>query len=144
MMMSTTATSLVPDPSSPAWSIYVDNQIFNLTAVNGQPVSLSLTEINDLALFGLREVALQSFTIGATGVTIIVLLIHWDSKKVRKPLYIINLLGPIILCVQNILSVSMLCQTYNYGVGENILGSAAQYSQASAWGAAFVLFFLLL
>jgi len=45
-MLATTSAIPSPDPTSRDWSIYLDNQSFNVTGLDGTPTTISFSEIN--------------------------------------------------------------------------------------------------
>jgi hypothetical protein len=119
-----------PNPSSAAWSKYLDNQSFNLTGLNGSPVTFTLPEFNSWIRSIASLTSLVGFTIGATGITTIVLLIYIDPKKVRKPLFIVNLLAVTLQCLRGIENLIELNTFYISGLGQTFLNAKAQYSVA--------------
>src|SRR5271154_668645 len=110
-MTSPSSTSIPsPNPSSPAWSIYLDNQSFNLTTLDGSETTLNLSIVNAQTYqIGLVN-AIYGITIGATAVTLIVVFIFADATKMRKPLFILNTLSLIIQFFRGVLSVAMALQ----------------------------------
>ena len=86
--MNSSASSAIPppNPTSAAWSTYMDNQNLNVPTLYGNTTSLPLAAINqEIYLFKTRE-AVYGMEIGATRVTLLVILIFADSKKLRSPL----------------------------------------------------------
>jgi len=132
------STNITHDPSSPAWSYYLDNtQSVNLTTLNGSTVTLSLSALNQENYISLVSTLLYGFSLGATFITIIVQFIYWDSKKSKRPLFIVNFLALILqFCRVSIVSVNAL-QQINYGVGEEFIGAYAQYSHVT-WTTVFI------
>lgn len=130
IMSSTIIPIPTPDPTSAAWNEYIDNQSFNLTGLDGTEVTIPLSALNYMIYVNLAGIAMNGVVIGATGVTMIVLLIFGNRKKARMPLYIINFLSLILQLVRNIITVSGMCQLDVYGFGEIVFGARAQFSKA--------------
>ena len=129
--MSNTATSIpTPNPTSAAWSIYLDSQSFNLTGIDGSTVTLSLAEINGFTHFLLAEQAVQGFIIGVSSLLIIILLLLTTAKKARRLIFILNFLSLVFLCIRSILNVSNFSSQAMNGIGENFLDAIAQYPTA--------------
>src|SRR5579871_3989988 len=92
-MASATASVLTPNPTSPAWSIYVDNQVINFTIMYGGIDSVPLYLIDGSTHQFLSQMGIFGANAGATGVTLIVMFIFTDRKKFRTPLFLVNSLS---------------------------------------------------
>lgn len=126
--MSTTTPT--PDPLSPAWNIYLDNQSFNLTSLDGTPITLSLTEVNDAMYWIIAQTAGYAFTIGFSGMLLIVLGLLTTREKAKRPIFILNVLSLIIILFRSIVATVIECANYQHGIGEFFLGAINQYSVA--------------
>src|SRR5271170_3557998 len=104
LIMSATATAIPsPNPTSRDWSIYVDNQSFNVTSLDGTPATLSFPDINDLVYTIAAEAACAAFALGFVSMLFIVLLLVTPSAKVRKPIFLLNLLSLFLVTFREIL-----------------------------------------
>jgi pheromone alpha factor receptor len=131
-MSASTSAIPSPDPNSPEWSLYLDNQTFNVTGLDGSPTTLTFSGINaETYLVGV-EAACAGFAIGFASMLFIVLLLLAQSK-VRKPIFCLNLASLLLVTIREILVISILCQP-TVGVGEFFLGAMAQYSN-TIWSA---------
>jgi pheromone alpha factor receptor len=128
---STVVAIPTPNPTSAEWSLYVDSQTFNLTFIDGTQVPLSLTDINQFIYIMLSSMAAYGFEIGFTGMLMFVLVILTTGQKARRPIFILNFIALFLSCVRAILQVAARCTQYIYGVGENFLDAANQYSKTS-------------
>jgi pheromone alpha factor receptor len=129
--MSNTATSITtPNPTSAAWSNYLDSQSFNLTGLDGSPVTLSLADIDAFIHYLTAAIAVQGFIIGVSSLLIIILMLLTPTQKARRLIFIFNFLSLVLLCTRAILYVSNLCSQAGNGIGENFLGAIAQYPTA--------------
>ena len=126
-MLSSTTTIPKPDPTSADWSLYVDTQSFNLTGLDGAPTTLSLSTVNNFIYWLITQDAMYGFTIGFTGMLMIVLLIITTPQKARRPIFILNFLSLFFLCLREIFWLATGCLEIGYGVGENLIGASAQY-----------------
>jgi len=79
-----------PNPTSAAWSIFVDNQNLNFTDLDGNITALPLVVINDELYLLITQDAVFGMTIGATGISLLVSFMFADAKKLRSPLFIVN------------------------------------------------------
>jgi pheromone alpha factor receptor len=120
-----------PDPLSPEWSIYLDNQPFNLTALDGSQITLTLTTVNDAMYFIIAQTAGYAFTIGFSGMLLIILGLLTTREKAKRPIFILNVLSLIIILVRSIIYVVVVCANYQHGIGEYLLGAIAQYTVAT-------------
>ena len=125
--MSTPTTIPTPNPTSAAWSIYIDSQPFNLTALDGSTVTISLSEVNAFIYYILAEQSVQGFIIGISSLLIIVLLLLTTAKKARRLIFIFNFLSVFFLCFRSIFNVANDCTALGYGIGEVLFGATAQY-----------------
>jgi pheromone alpha factor receptor len=119
-----------PNPTSPAWSEYIDNQSFNITGLNGKPLTLTFGEINHFYYNYMCEMTIFGFTVGSTGILMIVLLVSTDRKKARRPIFILNFLCLLLLCIREILFLAYLLKVECYGFGEAILDAVAQFPRS--------------
>jgi len=115
------------DPNSAAWNLYVDSQSFNLTSLDGTVTTLSLTDVNSNIYFLVTQTGLWGFTTGVTGATIVVLCILTTREKARRPIFVLNFINLIIMCLLGIFKLALYCSQFAYGIGENWLGALAQY-----------------
>lgn len=126
-MSSPTTTIPTPNPTSADWSLYVDTQNFNVTGLDGNPMTLSLAAVNNFIYWLITQDAMYGFTIGATGILMIVLLILTTSQKARRPIFIFNFLSLLLLCLRETFWLATGCLEVGYGVGEYLIGGFAQY-----------------
>jgi pheromone alpha factor receptor len=124
--MSTTAIP-TPDPNSAAWSIYLDNQSFNLTGLDGTPVTLSLTDLNYYNYTGAVNTAAFAFSLGFAGMLLIVLLLMTDAKKLRRPIMLLNTFTLILFSIRSVAGVAVGLSPFYLNIGEGFLGAIAQY-----------------
>src|SRR5271154_2565002 len=119
-------TNITHDPSSPAWSYYLDNtQSFNLTTLNGGTLNLSLIDVDEEIYYKLVANLFYGFSIGAIFITVIVQIMYWDFKKSKKPLFIINFVALIFQFCRMITVTALSQQQLYYGVGEYFIGAWA-------------------
>ena len=130
MSSANSAAFPTPNPASPAWNIYLDNQPFNLTNLYGNETTLSLAIIDLFTKNILVQTGVYGSCFGATAVLMIVLLVLCDRKKIRKPLFLVNFSGLLVQCSRNLISLSLNCNTLTYGIGQVWLNAEAQYPQA--------------
>jgi pheromone alpha factor receptor len=121
-----------PDPNSPEWSIYLDSQPFNLTALDGSQTTLTLSMINSFATYNQRTVAIQGFALGFSSLLIIVLLLLTTAKKAKRAIFIFNFLSLLFLSIRSIFNLAIACTDLYHGIGEAFLGATAQYSRADS------------
>ena len=127
-MTSTVPEIPAPNPTSAAWSIYIDNQNINLTNLTGGIDEGPLSFLNEDIYQLTTQQAMFGVMVGATGVTLIVMLIFANRKKLRSPLFIINCLNLVVQLIAGILIVAHYAQVSLYGVGQSLLGGVAQYT----------------
>jgi len=129
--MSATTTAIPsPDPNSSDWSIYLDNQSFNVTSFDGTPTTLAFPEINAFIYAVAAETAWAAFALGFGSMLFIVLLLVTPAAKVRKPIFLLNSLSLFLVAFRSICVVVYLCGSYD-GVGEVFLGAIAQYPRTT-------------
>src|SRR5437762_10909355 len=123
MSLPSTTTIPSPDPSSADWNLYVDNQSFNVTGLDGTPTTLALPDVNNFIYWLISQDAMFGFTIGFTGMLMIVLLMLTTSQKARRPIFIFNFLSLFFLCLREIFWLATGCLQIGYGISENLLGA---------------------
>src|SRR5579859_2207971 len=121
----------IPDPNSAAWSLYVSTQSFNLTSLDGTPVTMRLTDIDQWIYYNTSEVISYAFAVGFASMLFIILLILSRIEQRRQPVFILNLASLFIIVFRGVVSCIALCASYR-GVGPMLLGAKAQYSP-STW-----------
>jgi pheromone alpha factor receptor len=130
--MSATTTAIPsPDPTSADWSIYIDNQSFNITGLDGTPTTLTFPEINVWALGLSRQTSVSSFTVGFVSMLFIVLLLVTPAAKIRKPIFVLNLVSMFLVALRNLLETIFNTSSY-LGVGQYFLDGVFQYP-LSTW-----------
>lgn len=119
-----------PNPTSPAWSFYVDNlQTFNLTNVYGNSTQFTVWDISQFNYFIMATITIQGFVLGFTSMLLILLTILTPFHKAKRPIFIINYIALVLACMKAILVVSYYSGTkFIWGWGEEKLGAYAQYS----------------
>jgi len=116
-----------PNPKSPDWNNYIDNQNVTLIDAHGTPLNLSLSAIDDQIYYILQGIASYAFAIGVTGTLMIVLAMQIDRKKARRPIFILNFMALFFVYLKAILGVSAYCSRWVYGIGEYWFGLDRQY-----------------
>ena len=124
-------TRPTPNPTSPAWSEYVDNQSFNLTGFNGKTITITLGQVNHIYYRFMCSVVTYGFVVGFTGMLMIVLLILADRKKIRRPIFILNFLCLLLQCLRGIVSLISVLSVNVYGLGILLFGAISQYPLSS-------------
>lgn len=127
--MSATSAIPTPNPTSPAWSIYIDTQNVSLIGPDGSIQNFTLGQLDDQIYFTLELVASYAFAIGVTGILMIVLLVQLDRKKARRPIFILNFLALFFVCLKAIVVLSAWCSRWLYGIAEFWFDEITQYSQ---------------
>jgi len=122
--MSATTTPAV-NPTSVAWSEYVDSQTFNVTGVDGSPMPLTVDEITSFVKSLTRQQAVYGFSLGFCAMLTIVLLLLGDSKKLRRPIYVLNLVTLVLFTFRVILEL-VISTTIGADFGVNFIGGTAQ------------------
>src|SRR5579862_392640 len=127
--MASPTTSLVPDPTSIPWNLYVSNQDFNVTGLDGKPQTISMTAVTNSLVFYFRLCAVQGFIVGFSAMLMAILLLLTNREKARRPIFILNFLALFFLCFRSIAQLAMF-GTSVQGLGYTFLGAEAQYSRA--------------
>lgn len=128
-----------PNPTSAAWSIYVDNQDLNFTNLYGNLTTWPLPIINHELYLLITQEAIFGVQIGATGVALIVSFMFADSKRLRSPLFIVNTLNLLVSLIGSIVLISTYDEVSFYGLGEWLLGATIQYSATTQyWANSFI------
>lgn len=122
-----------PDPTSAAWSVYVDNQDLNFTNLYGNITTWPLPIINHELYLLITQEAVFGVQIGATGVALLVSFMFSDSRKLRSPLFIANTLNLLVSLISSIATVSTYDSVSFYGLGEWLLSAKIQYSAATQY-----------
>lgn len=125
--MSATPT---PDPTSPEWSIYLASQPFNLTSLDGTPITLQLSDIDLWLYYNTSEVISYAFALGFASMLFIILLILSRAEQRRQPVFILNLASLFFIMFRGVIGCIALCASYR-GIASTILGARAQYSPAT-------------
>lgn len=132
--MSATSTPIpTPDPNSRLWSIYIDSQSFNVTGLDGTPTTLSFGEINSQIYAVGAEAACAGFALGFVSMLFIVLLLITPAAKIRKPIFLLNLVCLFLVAFRELMIMIVSCASYQ-GVGQQFLLGFAQYPN-STWSA---------
>jgi len=132
--MSATSSAIPsPNPTSSDWSIYLDNESFNVTGLDGTPTTLSFPELNGFVYSFVAEACCAGFALGFVSMLFIVLLLVTPGAKIRKPIFLLNIATLFLVAFREILIIVILCAPYN-GLGEIFLGARAQYSP-TMWAA---------
>ena len=124
--MASPTSSLVPNPTSIPWNIYLDNQSFNLTGLDGTPITVSLTDINTVIIDEFKQDGVVGFIVGFTAMLMIILLLLTNREKARRPIFILNFLALFFLCFRSICFLVMFGSVIQ-GIGEGWIGAVAQY-----------------
>jgi hypothetical protein len=123
-----------PDPNSAAWSLYVDSQNITLIGSDGTPVNFTLTDLDSNIYFLLELTASYAFAIGVSGILMVVLLILLDQKRARRPVFVLNFLALFFTFLKAVITVSIYCSQWAYGIGEYVFTTQAQYPSATING----------
>ena len=129
--MSTTTAIPSPNPTSAAWNIYIDNQSFNVTGLDGTPTTITFADLNLWAYGRSAQEAITGFGIGFVSMLFIVLLLVTPAAKIRKPIFLLNLVSMFLVTVREVLLTVFNTASY-VGVGQNFLNGLAQYP-LSVW-----------
>jgi len=119
-----------PNPTSAAWSTYLDNQNFNVTGLGGTPVTLNLGQIRTYIYYEVSSAIVYGFSVGFCAMVIIVLLLLTDSKKLRRPIYILNMVSLVLSTFRSIIACIIICSKPSDGIAPNFLGALAEYPTA--------------
>jgi pheromone alpha factor receptor len=121
-----------PNPTSPAYNEYIDSQSFNVTNVDGSPLTLTFDEVNLFINSVATQQAVYAFGVGFCGMLTIVLLLLTDRKKLRRPIYILNLSSLILYTFRSIIQVITMCGIAgNFGI--TFIGAQAQLTTRDYW-----------
>ena len=101
-MSATTSAIPSPDPTSRDWSIYLDNQSFNVTGLDGTSTTISFAEINAYIYLTAAEAAVAAFALGFVSMLFIVLFLITPAAKIRKPIFALNLVGMFLVVIREI------------------------------------------
>lgn len=127
--------ALTPDPTSAAWSEFVDSQPFNLTGLDGTPQTVSLAEVNALTYSTAAGGVSYGFMLGFGSMLVIVLILLTDSKKLRRPIIVLNIISLLLYSLRALFACVVFTSQFNYGIGENFFGAVAQYGGSPYWPA---------
>jgi pheromone alpha factor receptor len=130
--MSATAAIPSPNPTSAAYSEYIDSQSFNVTSIDGTPLTVSFDELNSFINSVATQQAVYAFGVGFCGMLTVVLLLLTDRKKLRRPIYILNLTSLILYTFRSILQMITMCGVAG-NFGEFFMGAQAQLTTAAYW-----------
>jgi pheromone alpha factor receptor len=119
-MSSTTIPT--PDPNSIAWNEYLDTQNFNVTSLDGTPVTLNLALLRTFISSSVQTSIIYGFGIGFCAMLAIVLLLLTDRKKLHRPIYILNIATLVLYAFRSILQAIIACSTGS-SVGMQVLGA---------------------
>jgi pheromone alpha factor receptor len=125
--MSATAVP-TPNPTSAAWSVFLDTQSFNVTGLDGTPTTLSLVDIDLYVYMMVVAGVVYGFCVGFVGMQIIVLVMLTDAKKMRRPIIVLNLVSLILFEIRALMNTIELCAPFFTGIGETFIGAVAQYT----------------
>lgn len=132
-MASTVDSIPMPNPTSPAWNIYVDNQMINFTNLTGGIDTVPLNLIDAAERGIITRIGIFGVEIGATGVTLIVMFIFANRQKLRSPLFLVNSFSLLFHLMSSISGFIYDDSIQSYGLGQVGLGALAQYSATSLW-----------
>jgi len=124
--MSATSIIPTPDPTSVAWSLYIDSQSFNLTNVKGEAMTLSLDRLNNYFYASTVQAIFQAFILGFGAMLFIVLIALTHRERRRQPIYLLNLISLFLITFRAIVNLIIATASYR-GVGQIFLGGRAQY-----------------
>jgi pheromone alpha factor receptor len=125
--MSATAVP-TPNPTSAAWSAFLDSQSFNVTGLDGTPTTLSLVDIDSYVHIIVVAGVICGFCLGFVGMQIIVLVMLTDAKKIRRPIIVLNLVSLFLFEIRSLLNTIEVCSRFFNGIGETFIGAVAQYT----------------
>jgi pheromone alpha factor receptor len=129
-MSGTVAATPSPDPTSAAWNIYLDNQNFNVTGLDGTPTTLNLGDIRVFLHGTATQSIVYGFGVGFCSMLAIVLILLTDSKKLRKPIYILNILSLVLYTFRSILAAIIQTTGATDGIASEFLSALAEYPKA--------------
>lgn len=128
--MATASATPTPDPNSAAWSIYLSQQNFNLTSLDGTPTTMALSDVDSYLFSAVKEVVNYAFALGFCAMLFIVLIPLTQPKQRRQPIYILNLTTLFLISFRMIVAIKNSCGSYQ-GIGPVFLGADAQYNAAT-------------
>lgn len=129
-MSATTSAIPTPDPNSRDWSIYLDNQSFNVTGLDGTPTTIAFADINAWLYEIAAQAATAGFALGFVSMLFIVLVLVTPAPKIRKPIFLLNLANLFLVAFREICLIIVQCASY-LGVGQTFLGAFAQYPRTT-------------
>lgn len=127
--MSSTSTP-VSNPTSIPWNNYINTQSFNVTGLDGTPVTLSFTEIDQLSQSYTTDGIVNGFTIGFCSMLLIVLFLITPHKRRRRPILLLNVCSLFLLIVKSICICISDNASYS-GVGPQLLGAFYAYDKTT-------------
>ena len=126
------ATSVpTPDPTSIPWNDYVNTQSFNVTGLDGTPVTLSLVDIDQLLKDYTTDGTVSGFATGFCAMLLIVLFLITPAKRRRQPICLLNILSLFLLIIKTVCASIVSNASYS-GVGPQLLGALYGYGK-STW-----------
>ena len=125
-MSATNSAAPTPDPDSPAWSIFLDSQSFNVIGLDGTPTTLTFDEFNAWIYEIGAEAGVAGFALGFASMLLIILFIVTPAAKIRKPIFLLNVAGLFFVAFREMCSLIVLCASYQ-GVGQTFLNAIGQY-----------------
>src|SRR5579862_2606090 len=101
-----------PDPTSPAWNIYVDGQSFNLTSLSGKPTTMTLPQLNAFIYSQRTSTLITAFVLGFGSMLFIILLALTKGERRRQPIYLLNLASLFLIVYRSIMNLIIFEATY--------------------------------
>lgn len=128
--MSTTSVP-APDPTSASWNNYLNDQSFNVTGLDGSPVTIAFADVNQLLYDNTTDGIVSGFTIGFCSMLFVVLLLITPPKRRRQPILLLNILSLFLLAFKAVCGSIIDSASYS-DVGPQLLGTFFGYSK-STW-----------
>lgn len=129
--MSMTTPIPTPDPKSVPWNDYINNQSFNVTGLDGTPVTLSFPEITSLQRSVIIDAIVRGFAVGFCSLLFILLLILTPSDRRKTAIFLLNMASLFLLTFDSILGCIIDAASY-LQAGPQLLGAFAGYGP-STW-----------
>jgi pheromone alpha factor receptor len=124
-------TSLTPNPTSIPWNNYINSQSFNVTGLDGTPVTIGFSDINALQNGFLIDGIVRGFAIGFCSLLFILLLILTPSDRRKTAIFLLNMISLFLLTFFSILGCIVDASSYTQP-GPQLLRALAGYGP-STW-----------
>ena len=127
--MSTTIF-VTSDSFTGQWKEY-GPQSFNLTDINGNPVTIFLEDIRSSINYSAVESVAYGLAIGLCSTLLIAMIALQERTKLRRPIFLLNILSLFLVSLRGIVSVIILNGPF-VGMEQMFLGVNAQYANIAS------------